>query len=76
MLLPMRPRLGAAGTILETVTVEPAGSDILVSRSAAYGGSETRVGQVADLNGRAAKPIDGHPLHGSSLQGPAGPPEV
>jgi hypothetical protein len=41
MLLPMRPRLGAAATILETVTVEPAGSDILVSRSAACGGSDT-----------------------------------
>jgi len=32
--------------------------------------------QVADLSGRAAKPIDGHSLHGPSLQGPAGPSEV
>jgi len=42
MLLPMRPRRDAAGTILETVTVEPAGSDILVSRPAACGGSASR----------------------------------
>ena len=37
MLLPMRRRRGAAGTVLE-----PAGSDILVSRPAACGGSASQ----------------------------------